>query len=111
MTTTKKTERSTRRIEHIQETNINTTTIDIFEKSPSHCSLIETILKERHPNKDQLSTETKENLNKLQKITDDVKLLTQQLQRSVALNKNNNSSSITLGRSIIFFFFIFSLEL
>jgi hypothetical protein len=92
---TNKSKISTASHQRIQETNINTTTIDILEKSSSHCSLIETSLNKRldkYLKKDQISSQTKKNLNKLQRITDDVKFLTKQLQLS------NNSSSITLGK-------------
>ncbi len=99
---------STKLTHQIQETNINTTIIDILEKSASDCPLTEPSLKNRldkYLKKDNksliISSETKQNLNKLQKITDDVKLLTKQLELSMKLNKNNNSS---LGEFILFFF-------
>ncbi len=44
---TNKSKISTSSHQRIQETNINTTTIDILEKSSSHCSLIETSLNKR----------------------------------------------------------------
>jgi len=98
---------STKLTHQIQETNINTTIIDILEKSASDCPLTEPSLKDRldkYLKKDNksltISSETKQNLNKLQKITDDVKLLTKQLELSMKLNKNNNSS---LGEFILFF--------
>ena len=46
-----------------------------------------------------IGSETKHNLNKLQKITDDVKLLTKQLQMSIELTKNNNASIPILGKN------------
>ncbi len=102
---------STKLTHQIQETNINTTIIDILEKSTSECPLTEPSLKDRldkYLKKDKksliISSETKQNLNKLQKITDDVKLLTKQLELSMKLNKNNNSSYSSLGEFIVFFF-------
>jgi len=71
---------------------------DILEKPSSYCSLIETSFKEQLDK--YLKKDNKDNLNKLQKITDDVKLLTKQLQLSI--NNNNNSSSFPLGMSQIF---------
>ncbi|UJR30907.1 hypothetical protein I4U23_018417 [Adineta vaga] len=92
----------------IQETNINTTIIDVFEQSSSDCPLTEKSLQERidkyiHEDNSQLpiSSETKQNLTKLQKITDDVKLLTKQLQLSVQLNQNNNSNNDTLDKRLL----------
>lgn len=83
-------------VRQIQETNLN--------KSSSHCSLIETSLKDKRLDKYQEKPliKTSENLNKLQKITDEVKLLTKQLQLSI--NKNNNSSCFTLGKRNHLFF-------
>ncbi|CAF3489569.1 unnamed protein product [Rotaria sp. Silwood1] len=99
-----------RKLTHqIQETNINTTIIDILEKSSNDCPLTETYLKERidkyFNEKDHqtsiISSETKQNLNKLQKITNDVKLLTKQLQLSIEFNKNNNSSVLKLDERLL----------
>jgi len=99
-TTTKQSQLKTKS-NQIQETNINTTTIDILEKSSSYCSLIEYLNKDNK----KINSRTKENLNKLQKITDDVKLLTKQLQLSIEFNKNNNSSLFTLGKLNLLFSF------
>lgn len=77
-------------IDQKQETNLN---LISNKESSSYCSLIETSLKNQTL---FTTTDTKNNLNKLQKITDDVKFLTKQLQLSV--NQNNNASStFTLG--------------
>lgn len=93
----------------IQETNINTTVIDILGESTNDCPLLETSLKkivDKYIQKDEkpfiISSDTKQNLNKLQKITDDVKLLTKELQLSLELNKNNNNISSTskLGKDL-----------
>ncbi|CAF4267387.1 unnamed protein product, partial [Adineta steineri] len=100
---------SKKRTHQIQETNINTTIIDVLEKSSSECPLTESCCKERineYFNKDiqtlKISSKTKQNLNKLQKITDDVKLLTKQLELSMKLNKNNNASmTITLDERLL----------
>ncbi|CAF0955051.1 unnamed protein product [Rotaria sordida] len=102
-------QQSTKLTHQIQETNINTTIIDILEKSSNDCPLIETSFKERidkyFNKKDNqnliISTETKQNLNKLQKITNDVKLLTKQLQLSIEFNKNNNSSIPILDERLL----------
>ncbi|CAF4270715.1 unnamed protein product, partial [Adineta steineri] len=99
---------SKKRTHQIQETNINTTIIDVLEKSSSECPLTESCCKERineYFNKDiqtlKISSKTKQNLNKLQKITDDVKLLTKQLELSMKFNKNNNASMITLDERLL----------
>lgn len=85
-----------------------------MEKSTSHCSLIEPLIQERidkYLNKEKNNSETKENLNKLQKITDEVKFLTKQLQLSIEINKNNNSSTMILGRLFLsFFILLFSIQ-
>lgn len=89
-------------LRHIQESNIDQNVIDITRTTSSHCSLIEHSLKERvekYFNREKIHSNTETNLNKLQRITDDVKILTKQLQQSIQFN-NNCSSSITLGRSI-----------
>ena len=85
----------------IQESNVDRKVIDVARTTSSHCSLIERV--ENYFHREKIPSNTETNLNKLQRITDDVKLLTKQLQRSIELNKNNSSSSITLGRSIFFF--------
>ena len=89
----------------IQETNINTTIIDVIERSSSDCPLTEQPFHARidkYLQKDNsilpISSETKQNLSRLQRITDDVKLITKQLQSSLQVNQNNNSTNDTLGR-------------
>ena len=55
---------------------------------------------EKYFHEEKFPWKTKNNLNRLQKISDDVKFLTKQLQRSIELkenNRNNNSASTSLG--------------
>ena len=77
----------------------------MIERSASDCPLTEQPFRERidkYLQKDSstlpISSETKQNLSRLQRITDDVKLLTKQLQSSLQVNQNNNSTNDTLGR-------------
>ncbi|CAF0852113.1 unnamed protein product [Adineta ricciae] len=92
----------------IQETNINTTIIDVIERSPSACPLTEQPFHERidkYLQKDNsilpISSETKQNLNRLQRITDDVKLITKQLQSSLQVNQNVNSTNDILDQRLL----------
>ena len=77
----------------IQETNLSGKRI---EKSSSHCSLTEALISRNIQTKQKcssISSKTEENLDKLQRISNDVKYLTKQLQRSVASHKNNNAAA------------------
>ena len=88
-----------KRVDQSQETNM-------VDKTMCDCPLTDRIdqyFAEKEKKSDRLSTNTEENLHRLQQITDDVKLLTRQLQSSIESNRNNNAHSSKLGKSILTF--------
>jgi hypothetical protein len=88
---------------------MNTNIVDVDDDISNDCPVIETPFSDRMNKHLEIviqtnphGTKTQDNLHRLQQITDDVKLLTKQLQLSIESNKNHNASLSTLGRSIMF---------